>query len=47
MYDIMSKDKITLEDFEKSASLDSSSSYGSYRKIVGYAGDLQYDIVEF
>ena len=47
MYDIMSKDNITLNDFEKSAALDGSSSNGSYRKIIGYASDLDYDVVKF
>ncbi|CDW87747.1 trna pseudouridine synthase [Stylonychia lemnae] len=47
MYDLMSKDNITLNDFERSAQLDGSSSNGSYRKIVAHASDLEYDVVKF
>jgi tRNA(Glu) U13 pseudouridine synthase TruD len=44
---IMAEDKITEETFEKHTLLDSTSAWGSYRKIVGFASEIEYDIVEF
>jgi hypothetical protein len=43
----MAEDKITEETFEKHTLLDSTSAWGSYRKIVGFASEIEYDIVEF
>jgi hypothetical protein len=37
MINIMAEDKITMGTYEKHAQLDSSSAWGSYRKIVGFA----------
>ena len=34
---IMAEDKIDMETYEKHAQLDSTSAWGSYRKIVGFA----------
>jgi tRNA(Glu) U13 pseudouridine synthase TruD len=45
--DIMAEDKITEETFEKHVLLDSTSAWGSYRKIIGFASDIEYDVVEF
>jgi tRNA(Glu) U13 pseudouridine synthase TruD len=45
--DIMAEDKITPEVFERHILLDSTSAWGSYRKIVAFATDIQYDVVEF
>ncbi len=45
--DIMAEDKITLETFENHALLDSTSAWGSYRKIVSFAQDIEYDVVQF
>ncbi len=45
--DIMAEDKITEETFERHTLLDSTSAWGSYRKIVGYATDIEYDVIEF
>ncbi len=44
---IMAEDKITEETFEKHTLLDSTSAWGSYRKIIGYASGIEYDVVEF
>lgn len=45
--DIMAEDKITPEIFERHMHLDSTSAWGSYRKLVAFASDIQYDVVEF
>lgn len=45
--DIMAEDKITPETFETHMQLDSTSAWGSYRKIIGFASDIEYDICEF
>jgi tRNA pseudouridine13 synthase len=47
MLKIMAEDKITMETYEKQALLDSTSAWGSYRKIIGFAQDIEYDIVEY
>lgn len=47
MIDFMYKDGITMANFEALANQQSSSSYGSYRKIVGFATELEYNVVEF
>ena len=47
MLDIMAEDKVTPETFEKHVLLDSTSAWGSYRKLVGFAKDIEYDVVEF
>ena len=44
---IMAEDKITEETFEKHTLLDSTSAWGSYRKIIGFASDIEYDMVDF
>lgn len=45
--DIMAEDKITPEVFERHIQLDSSSAWGSYRKVVTFASEIEYDVVEF
>ena len=45
--DIMAEDKITFEIFERHALLDATSACGSYRKIVGFASEIEYDVVEY
>jgi tRNA(Glu) U13 pseudouridine synthase TruD len=45
--DIMAEDKITEETFEKHTLLDSTSAWGSYRKIIGFASDIEYNVVEY
>ena len=45
--DIMAEDKITEQTFENHVQLDSTSAWGSYRKLVGFASDIEYDVVEF
>ncbi len=47
MINIMAEDKITMGTYEKHAQLDSSSAWGSYRKIVGFAQEIEYDVVEY
>lgn len=47
IFDIMAEDKITMETFEGHMQLDSTSAWGSYRKIIGFATEIEYDIVEF
>lgn len=44
---IMAEDKITMKTFEQHILLDSTSAWGSYRKIIGFANDIEYDVVEF
>jgi hypothetical protein len=44
---IMAEDKIEFRHFEQQAQIDATSSWGSYRKIVGKATDIVYDIVQF
>jgi tRNA(Glu) U13 pseudouridine synthase TruD len=34
---IMAEDKIDMETYEKHSQLDSTSAWGSYRKIIGFA----------
>lgn len=38
--DIMREDAITIKNFEQQAQIDATSSWGSYRKIVGRASDI-------
>lgn len=45
--DIMAEDKITTETYEQHMLLDSTSAWGSYRKILGFAQEIEYDVVEF
>jgi tRNA(Glu) U13 pseudouridine synthase TruD len=45
--EIMAEDKITPEVFDRHILLDSTSAWGSYRKIVAFASDIEYDVVEF
>ena len=44
---IMAEDKIDMETYEKIAQLDSISAWGSYRKIIGFAQDIEYDVVDY
>lgn len=44
---IMAEDKIDMETYEKIAQLDSTSAWGSYRKIIGFAQDIEYDVVDY
>ena len=43
----MKEHNISIQNFEQQASFDATSSWGSYRKIIGQVKDLEYDIVEF
>jgi tRNA(Glu) U13 pseudouridine synthase TruD len=43
--DAMLEDKITMDMFEKHAQLSVTSATGSYRKILGRAQDIKFDIV--
>lgn len=43
----MAEDNITPETYEKHIQLDSTSAWGSYRKIIGFATEIEYDIVDF
>ena len=45
--DIMAEDNVTEATFERHTLLDSTSAWGSYRKIVGFAREIEYDMVEF
>ena len=47
IFGIMSEDKITIETYERHSQLDSTTAWGSYRKLVGFATDIEYDIVEY
>ena len=47
IFDIMAEDKITVETFESHIKLDATSAWGSYRKVLGFATEIEYDIVEF
>ena len=47
MNSYMEEDGINMGHYENQAKLDQSSAYGSYRKIIGFASDILYDIVEF
>jgi len=44
---IMAEDKITMETYDKHQLLDSTSAWGSYRKLISFAKDIEYDIVQF
>ena len=44
--DIMLEDNVTMAMFENHAQLSVTSATGSYRKIVGRAQDIKFDIVE-
>jgi uncharacterized iron-regulated protein len=43
----MAVDKITIETYERHSQLDSTTAWGSYRKLVGFASEIEYDIVEY
>ena len=43
--DIMAEDKMTMEQFNNHAGLVSTCAAGSYRKIIGVADDITFDIV--
>ena len=44
---IMAEDNITLQTYETHMKLDSTSAWGSYRKLIGFAREIEYDVVEF
>lgn len=44
---IMAEDGITMETYEKHIQLDSTSAWGSYRKLIGFASDIEYDVVDY
>lgn len=47
IFGIMKEDNISMETFESHVQLDSTSAWGSYRKIIGFASDIEYSVVEF
>lgn len=42
----MAEDNVSHATFEKQVLLDATSAWGSYRKITGFAQDIEYDVVD-